>query len=794
MKRIFCALIAFVMVALMLPLTLSAASFTLKDTGFEYSGVDPVPLLVLVVSYDPDGDGKDAYEEGLSTTDPNLPTYGEQWAHSEESYWSKILFGDDGYTMKNYFKLMSNDKFYFTPAAETYGEANNGIVYVTLKEKHPGNASGSVNPTDISTTRITALNAAAEYVDFKSFDKDGSGGLSWKELSVVYIIAGRSTKFGMADDGISTWRMGSYKQNGTTWHTKINGVRVMKGDDGAKYAVVGEMQSSGSPLSFGSIAHELGHVLGANDLYTYGGYTWCGGPGEIALQGGGSGIGGNKGVKKGVAPSAIDPYYLTWYGFQGVTVAQDGEYTLYSRESEKGEYNIIRVNTNNPKEYYLIENRYTVTPETFDAIDPAERGIQIWHVDEGIMESETLPNCWKGSPHAPGLTPVCSNGVSGRKAWDNTKGNNIFESYNFKFAGSETWYTAMTDEEAENYYVKIEMLDPKGNEMRIKVTGAPKQPTYSKVSMSSPTAGEFKVEAIISQFNGNTVTGGKLTLYSDAAMTNVVGTAEASSDGKRTVYASITGLNEYTKYYYKFETVGSVATEVNTGNGTTSGKPIVKTSYKLLFYTNGAGKRSFGVTVKKGEMFDMAKLPSMNKSGYVFCGWYRDEELTEKYNFNVIEENCVDIPLYPRWEAEDEAVSFVIKNATVAEPIFGFKVGEAIEEIIPDEQEGKTFAGWYKDEALTIPFYFSEEITEGGTITIYAKWNGGSEETTSSSATSGSAETTAEQTSATTAESTSETTGGTGEKSSSAVVIVVVVIVVAAAVAVAAIFIIKKKK
>ena len=56
MKRIFCALIAFVMVALMLPLTLSAASFTLKDTGFEYSGVDPVPLLVLVVSYDPDGD------------------------------------------------------------------------------------------------------------------------------------------------------------------------------------------------------------------------------------------------------------------------------------------------------------------------------------------------------------------------------------------------------------------------------------------------------------------------------------------------------------------------------------------------------------------------------------------------------------------------------------------------------------------------------------------------------------------------------------------------------------------
>lgn len=796
MKKIFCALIAFMMVALMLPLSLSAASFTLKDPGFEYSGVDPVPLLVLVVSYDADGDGKDAYEEGLSTTDSSSKTYGEQWAHSEESYWAKILFGDDGYTMKNYFKLMSNDKFYFTPAEETYGEANNGIVYVTLNDKHPGNTSGS-NPTDIGATRIAALNAAKEYVDFKSFDKDGSGGLSWKELSVVYIIAGRSTKFGMADDGISTWRMGSYKQNGTTWYTTIDGVRVMKGDDGAKYAVVGEMQSSGSPLSFGSIAHELGHVLGANDLYTYSGYTWCGGPGDLALQGGGSGIGESKGVKKGVAPSAVDPYYLTWYGFQGVTVAQDGEYTLYSRESEKGEYNIIRINTNNPKEYYLIENRYTVTPETFDAIPAEARGIQIWHVDEGIMESETLPNCWKGSAHAPGLTPLYPSGATGGSsydAWSNEKGKNLFECYNFKFAGSETWYSAMTDEEAEDYEMKIEILDAKGNEMRIKVTGAPKQPTYSKVAVSSPTAGEFKVEAVISQFNGNTVTGGKLTLYSDAAMTNVVGTAEASTDGKRTVYASVTGLDEYTKYYYKFETVGSVATEVNTGNGTTSGKPVVKTSYKLLFYTNGAGKRSFGVTVKKGEMFDTAKLPNMSKSGYVFCGWYRDEALTEKYNFNVIEENCVDIPLYPRWEAEDEAISIVIKNATVAEPIFGFKVGETIEEIIPDEQDGKTFAGWYKDEALTIPFSFSDEITEGGTITIYAKWNGGSEETTTSSATSASTETTTEQTSATTAESTSETTDDSGEKSNSAVVIVVVVIVVAAAIAVAAIVIIKKKK
>lgn len=790
-KKISCALIAFIMVALLLPVGLTAADINITDPGFTYSGVDPVPLLVLVVSYDADGDGKDAYEVGNDTTSSTSASYGEQWAHSEASYWNKILFGDDGYTMKNYFKLMSNDKFWFKPVEETQGTENDGIVYVTLNERHPGNLSGS-NPTTIGNTRISALKAAAEYVDFAKYDKDGNGGLSWQELSVLYIIAGRSTKFGMPQNAQDVWRMGSFESPGTDWHTTIDGVRVMYGSDGANYAVVGEMQSQGQPLTFGSIAHELGHVLGANDLYTYGGYTWCGGPGEIALQGGGSGNGSHKSVKAGVAPSAIDPYYLTYYGFQGVTVAEDGEYTLYSRESTKGEYNIIRINTNNPKEYYLIENRHTVTADTFDAIEPAERGIQIWHVDEAIMESERLPNCWKGSERAPGLTPVCSNGVSGRKAWDNTAGNNIFDCRSVTFAGSKTWYTQMTDEEAENFNVKIEILDPKGNEMRIKVTGSATQPVYSNLYVSSPAYGELDVYTNIKLFNGNTVTGGKLTVYTDEAMTKEVASVDATANGARSIAAKITGLQEYTRYYYKFETIGSKGTEVSTGFYTVSGKPIEKTSYKLLFYTNGAGKRSYGITVQKGEAFNLEKLPTMKKTGYVFCGWYTDEECTNKYNLLTIEKECNDIPLYPRWEKEEEAVKIILKNAEASTPIFGMKVGEILEEITPVAQAGKTFDGWFSDEALTTPFDFSAELATAGEITIYAKWvDGSSEETTS----------TTENTTSTTAatvESTENTTATTdfGNTGSNSNVALIVIIAVVAAIAVAAVVVvvIKKKK
>lgn len=451
-KKITSIILAAVIIALCIPFSVFAADTksTTSSTFFGSHGVKPVPLLVIVVSYS------------------------NQATRSEESYWANSLFGDNGNTMKNYFKLMSGGKFWFTPAEETYGTKNNGIVYVKLDENHP-NTSGS-SSTNIGTTQSNALKAASKYVDFSKFDTDGNGGLNWKELSIVYVIAGYSTKFGMTSDGVSKYGMGSFEIDSPSANLNnfINGVFVTWGYYGGKYTVVGEMQSSRQPLTFGSIAHELCHVIGANDLYTYGGYTWCGGPGEIAMQGGGSGLGSRKGVTSGNAPSAIDPYYLIKFGFWEATEVRDGIYTLYSRESTEGSYNIIKISTNNPKEYYLIENRYTVKSSTYDAISPASRGIQIWHVDETIMESQRLPNCWKGTIHAPGLTPLYPNGATGGNgydSWYDASGKNTFECRRFKFAGSNTWYTRMTDAEAKDYNFKVTILSGKGNEMQIQVSG-----------------------------------------------------------------------------------------------------------------------------------------------------------------------------------------------------------------------------------------------------------------------------------------------------------------------------------
>ena len=365
-------LLAVLMLLTAVPFAANASEeYAISSFDYDYKVYDPIPLIVIVISFDADGDGRDAYLSGLSTTDSSLPSYGEQWSYSDESYWGDALFGKMGKTMYNYFSVMSDGKFYFTPVEETYGVQNNGVVYVTVNCKHP-NAVKGTNQSAIGNERVYAVQEAAKYVDFASYDKNGDGNLSFTELSFAFIIAGYNSKWGTSSKSAKlAWGENCFQTSGRTKYT-ADGVTFAE-----KFIYMGEFMRADTPIRFGTIAHELGHVLGAKDLYTYSGYTWCGGPGEVALQGGGSSI-AREGELAGLSPSAIDPYYLTFYGFKKAQTVTDGEYTLYSRESAEHAYEIIRINTYDPDEYYLIENRYTVQPTSFDGIDPGAHGIMIW--------------------------------------------------------------------------------------------------------------------------------------------------------------------------------------------------------------------------------------------------------------------------------------------------------------------------------------------------------------------------------------------------------------------------------
>lgn len=754
--------VAFVLCAAFM--TVSAADamaeYNYTEIKSGYEGYKPIPLLVLVINFDADGDGKDAYEEGKNTTVKTSDAFKEQWAHSEESYWANSLFGDEGNTMKNYFKKMSKDNFWWEPVEETYGEENNGVVYVTLEMQHPGAISG--HPASIGAARIPALQAAAEYVDFAKYDTDGNGGLSWEELTVVYICGGRSTKIDYSPTGYNIWGVHSFQSPGTDWYASINGVRVMARQDEAKYCAVGEMSYDGKPIGFGTIAHELGHVLGANDLYTRGtNAVWCGGPGDIALQGGGSALGKLKGVRDGEAPAAIDPYYLLQYGFEKAEVAQDGTYTLYSRESDKGEYNIIKISTANPKEYYLIENRYTKDASSYDAIPGAAKGIQIWHVDESIMNSFTVPNCYtNGSPHAPGLTPLYPNGDTGGKnydTWSSKEGKNLFDSHGFKFVGSDTWYTLLTEEQAAQFNLKIEMLSEVGNEMRIKVTGTVAVPVDFKFSYDT-TVNSASISGKITDLNAGTLNMITAVVSKKSDYSSPVETLYAKPEENGSFSFDFSGLDSKSTYYTKITAKGSNGESVRELKLYTKAPPKVRTDDYSVYLYKGmtAANRPYEVTVKCGETLKYS-FP-MEKSLEKFGGWYYDIDCTSPYNMATTKDDCEPVYLYARWIANDNAVMLKIVNAKAKYEVFAIKTGESFTQPVLEDNNGKAFIGWYTDPQFTTEFVFDEPIYDAGTVTVYARWEGDEPATTTTTVT--------ETTSATSPESTSGTETTTGGKSS----------------------------
>lgn len=754
--------VAFVLCAAFM--TVSAADamaeYNYTEIKSGYEGYKPIPLLVLVINFDADGDGKDAYEEGKNTTVKTSDAFKEQWAHSEESYWASSLFGDEGNTMKNYFKKMSKDNFWWEPVEETYGEENNGVVYVTLEMQHPGAISGQ--PASIGAARIPALQAAAEYVDFAKYDTDGNGGLSWEELTVVYICGGRSTKIDYSPTGYNIWGVHSFQSPGTDWYASINGVRVMARQDEAKYCAVGEMSYDGKPIGFGTIAHELGHVLGANDLYKRGtNAVWCGGPGDIALQGGGSALGKLKGVRDGEAPAAIDPYYLLQYGFEKAEVAQDGTYTLYSRESDKGEYNIIKISTANPKEYYLIENRYTKDASSYDAIPGAAKGIQIWHVDESIMNSFTVPNCYtNGSPHAPGLTPLYPNGDTGGKnydTWSSKEGKNLFDSHGFKFVGSDTWYTLLTEEQAAQFNLKIEMLSEVGNEMRIKVTGTVAVPVDFKFSYDT-TVNSASISGKITDLNAGTLNMITAVVSKKSDYSSPVETLYAKPEENGSFSFDFSGLDSKSTYYTKITAKGSNGESVRELKLYTKAPPKVRTDDYSVYLYKGmtAANRPYEVTVKCGETLKYS-FP-MEKSLEKFGGWYYDIDCTSPYNMATTKDDCEPVYLYARWIANDNAVMLKIVNAKAKYEVFAIKTGESFTQPVLEDNNGKAFIGWYTDPQFTTEFVFDEPIYDAGTVTVYARWEGDEPATTTTTVT--------ETTSATSPESTSGTETTTGGKSS----------------------------
>jgi len=146
-------------------------------------------------------------------------------------------------------------------------------------------------------------------------------------------------------------------------------------------------------------------------------------------------------------------------------------------------------------------------------------------------------------------------------------------------------------------------------------------------------------------------------------------------------------------------------------------------AYTVTFDCDG-GSEIEDQEIMAGGMVTIPSDPVLE--GYVFMGWYSDYDYEEEYDFTapVTEDHTI----YAKWEEEDSK-SYIVGFECYGGSYIAYQsVLKGEVPIEPDAPvlKGYTFAGWYLDEDLTEPYYFSKPLNER--TTLYAKWEENPEE------------------------------------------------------------------
>ncbi|PHR55605.1 MAG: hypothetical protein COA44_10175 [Arcobacter sp.] len=309
-----------------------------------------------------------------------------------QTSWSQQLFGIAQGQLNNYFLEVSQNTFSFSPALETGGDSNNdGIIQVDLGVNHPNpsptfpdNGIGNFD-TDIA---IPALSIADANINFSAFDTNTNGIIEQNELQIMFITAGGEQATGLMP-GIWAHQSCINGQN-------FDSVSIMQCGSGT-YTVFGErhfyFDARGNYASIGIMAHELGHgAFLLPDLYDTDGSSE--GIGGFGLMGSGS-----WGLKVNEDPGATPVHMSAWSKFQsGFLIKSDiniSSNNILITETEQLGHQVLRINTQDTKEYFLIENR---SKYGYDAglfmLDHAvfNGGLAIWHIDESKTTNQNENN------------------------------------------------------------------------------------------------------------------------------------------------------------------------------------------------------------------------------------------------------------------------------------------------------------------------------------------------------------------------------------------------------------------
>ena len=145
---------------------------------------------------------------------------------------------------------------------------------------------------------------------------------------------------------------------------------------------------------------------------------------------------------------------------------------------------------------------------------------------------------------------------------------------------------------------------------------------------------------------------------------------------------------------------------------------------EIVYNTNG------GSVCENNKVFyqDYLKLPTPEKLGYDFTGWYSNIACTgENYNeqtlWNSLEETVI---FYAGWSPISYSITYVTDysaSGNVLESYVGcYTIEDGVTYDIP-KKDGYTFTGWFMDYNLTQSAGTGLETGNIGNRTLYAKWD-----------------------------------------------------------------------
>ena len=398
-------------------------------------GVEPFVLVVVGFAGDANGEGAVSYRDDLD--------------------WHAMAFGNDR-GISRFYSDQSFGAFTWSPAHETsaFGEDGNtctadarddGIVHVTLSRGHghwfasgqDSNSSGGIdigNVTDEQASygqdfdqcTVEALREAAKFIDFASYDTNGSGTIDSDELGVGVMFAGYDI------DGDWMHMLGETEYPRMQSHTGgpfnigfsrgsniipdqaiimgelITRVPENRVDD----AQVDPSAIEIVPCPLSTLAHELGHYLNLPDYYdtsydeTALWSSWN--AGYLSVMDAGAVVRVSNGDGSyDIGVTGFDPLSREKLGWlQSQTIKSSGTYEVRA-DGTAGGKNVLRVPTDRQGEYFLIENRQ---PTGYDAALAGQFGSQrvggivVWHVDENMYGMYLESNQVNLPSHHPALT------------------------------------------------------------------------------------------------------------------------------------------------------------------------------------------------------------------------------------------------------------------------------------------------------------------------------------------------------------------------------------------------------